>query len=233
MSRQKAFPCLLKLLAAAPLLLAQHTLAQSTSAAPQLKKATTVETSVSVGAAANLAATRIQSTNTTLTTESFTPAPEVFGTFRQTFKPWLGYSVNFGYSQPTYRYTVTPVAGSRGLVTGSLFDTRAYEISVSYIAHKQLTPRLSLFGEAGAGTVGFSAINNGLTPRRSNAFRPAGIAGAGVDYRLSYGFGVRAQYRGLFLTVPYPDDDNSNRPTTILSKPTLSLTYTFGSHSHK
>lgn len=197
------------------------------------KPPVTVETSVSLGAAANLFATRIQATSTTLTTESFTPSAQVLATFRQTFKPWLGYSVNVGYSQPTYRYTVAPVAGTRGYVSGNVFDTHAYEVSLSYIAHTHITPRLSLFGEAGAGTVGFAVINNGILPRRSNAFRPTGIAGAGVDYRLPYGFGLRAQYRGLFLTFPFPNDDNSIRPVTLLSQPSLSLTYTFGSRRHK
>ncbi len=193
-----------------------------------------VETSFSVGAMAQLAASRINDTNTSLTTERLTPSAGVFATFRQSFRPWFGYSVNFGYNYPTYHYTYSAsgpsiIAPSKASVQASM-----YEISVSYIAQKHLTSRFSLFGEAGAGTIAFSASNNGgYLPNRSNEFRPEGILGFGADYHLAHGFGLRAQYRGLFVRYPYPNDGISPRLKTLISEPTLSLTYTFGKHSHR
>ena len=198
------------------------------------KATTTPETSVSLGANAQLTASRINISNTNLLTESLNPSAGVFGTFRQTFRPWLGYSVNLGYSQSTYRYTNSAPVSMQAYTTRTLVPAHRYEISVSYTAQKRFTKRFSLFGEAGAGTIAFAAINNGLgLPTRANAFKPAGIFGGGADYRLSHGFGMRAQYRGLLLSFPYPNDGVGTKLRTIINEPTLSLTYTFGSHGHR
>ncbi len=206
--------------------------ASSLPSAPKTAKASNyVETSLSVGSMAQLTATRIQDTSTSLTTESFAPSAGVFATFRQSFKPWLGYSVNLGYTHPTYRYTVSAPASSASTTSKAFLTAHMYEISVSYIAQKHLTKQFALFGEAGGGTVAFAAKNNGgYLPNRSNAFRPEGIAGFGLNYRLMHGLGLRAQYRGLFIRYPYPNDGLSPRLKTIISEPTLSLTYTFGRH---
>ncbi|QHN02945.1 hypothetical protein FTO74_05845 [Granulicella sp. WH15] len=195
-----------------------------------------VETSVSVGSMAQLSADRVSDTKTDLMTQSLSPSAGVFATFRQSFKPWLGYSVNFGYTHSTYRYTDTVLAptNSTGTTSNTLIPAHMYEVSVSYIAQKHLTNRLTAFGEAGGGTVAFAANNiGGYLPRRSNTFLPEVIAGFGVDYRLPHGLGLRAQYRGLFIRYPYPDYDLSIRLKTIVSEPTLSLTYTFGRHPHQ
>ncbi len=235
-------------LTASSMLFSQPVLAQSTSSTESrevvssspsgqnaAKAKNYVETSVSVGSMAQLTATRIQDTTTSLTTESFAPSAGVFATFRQSFKPWLGFSVNLGYTHPTYRYTVSAPAASAGenikcvsdgaYVRGQRFLHRAKSISLNN------SPYLV---KPAAGTIAFAAKNNGgYLPNRSNAFRPEGIAGFGVDYRLTHGLGLRAQYRGLFIRYPYPDDDLSPRLKTIISEPTLSLTYTFGQHGHR
>lgn len=229
------------ILGASSILFPQHVLAQSTSSVESsegvhsepsdpttAKPKRYVETSVSVGSAAQLTATRIQDTSSSLTTESFAPSAGVFATFRQNFKPWLGYSVNLGYTHPTYRYTVSAPASFASTTSKAFLTAHMYEISVSYIAQKHLTKQFTLFGEAGGGTIAFAAKNNGgYLPDRSNAFRPEGIAGFGVDYRLAHGLGLRAQYRGLFIRYPYPNDGLSPRLKTIINEPTLSLTYTF------
>ncbi len=237
------------ILAASPVLFTQAVLAQNTpitdssnavsslASTPHIEHPKyQVETSVSVGSMAQLAADRVSDTKTNLMTQSLSPSAGVFATFRQSFKPWLGYSVNFGYTHSTYRYTDTVFApaSSTGTTSNTLIPAHMYEVSVSYIAQKHLMNHLTVFGEAGGGTVAFAANNiGGYLPRRSNTFRPEGIAGFGVDYRLPHGLGLRAQYRGLFIRYPYPDDDISTRLKTVVSEPTLSLTYTFGRHLHR
>ncbi len=162
------------MLAASPVLFTQDVLAQSTSSATSsevvpsspsapntAKPKNQVETSVSVGSMAQLAASRIHDTTTSLTTESFAPSAGVFATFRQNFKPWLGYSVNLGYTDATYRYTVSAPASSTGTTSRAFLAAHMYEISVSYIAQKHLTNHFTVFGEAGGGTIAFAAKNNG------------------------------------------------------------------------
>lgn len=235
----------LVILVASPAVLSQHIVAQSAPAAESTSIGTSlpsapranlsahhVETSVSLGSMAVFAATRIKESSTDLTTQSLTPSAAVFATFRQNFKPWLGYSVNVGYTHPTYHQIVTDTTSFTGRTTQSLVPANMFEVSVSYVAEKHLTDRLTTFGEVGGGTVAFAATNGaGDFQRRSNAFRPAGVAGFGIDYQLTRGLGLRAEYRGLFIRFPYPDYDESVRLKTIISEPTLSLTYRFGRHT--
>lgn len=201
--------------------------------APQKKGRYGVETSVSVGAFGQLTATRISESQSSFMTESLSPSAGALGTFQQRWKPWLGYSVNFGYTRANYRYAAATSA-SENEIGITHVPNNVYETSVSYIAQKHMTSRLTAFGEAGAGAIGFAAITRAidysrgnLYVGRSNTFRPVGIAGFGVDYRLSHGLGVRAQYRGLF--VQYPDYGSGRSGlTTLMSEPTVSVTYTFG-----
>jgi hypothetical protein len=195
-----------------------------------------VETSVSVGAVAQLAATRISDTPAYLRTESMAPSAGVFATLRQSFKPWLGYSVNFGYGRPVDRYTVSDkkVTANAYAVFETNVPTSMYETSASYIAQRHMTNRLTAFGEAGAGVIGFAPLHHaGDLQAKSNNFVAEGIAGFGFDYRLAHGLGMRAQYRGLFIKYPYPDYSDSVRLRTIVSEPTLSVTYTFGQHGKR
>jgi hypothetical protein len=208
-----------------------------------------VETSISLGATGQLTATRVTETNRSLISESLSPAlitqslspsTGVLATFRQSFSPWLGYSVNLGYTRATYHYTSAAPAPTTGQTVETFIPNNIYETSVSYIAQKHLTPAFTLFGEAGAGAIAFAArfYDVHSSPAgfsltfRNNTFRPEGIAGFGMDYRLGHGLGLRAEYRGLFLK--YPDyASGSIKPTTINSEPTLSLTYTLGQHSKR
>lgn len=198
-----------------------------------------VETYVSVGAMGQLTATRVSQSSSNFVTQSLSPSAEVFATFQQSFKPWLGYSANFGYTRTTYRYTAAPALF--GSVIGSTYiPNNVYETSVSYVARQHLTNRLTAFGEAGGGAISFAAITRSVhstggtqfSVERSNTFRPVGIAGFGMDYQLMHGFGLRAEYRGLFSSYP---DYASGQPglTTLNSEPTMSITYAFGQHSRQ
>lgn len=194
---------------------------------------TKVETSISVDAVGQLTTTRISDSRSNYVTESLSPSAGAFGSFQQSFKPWLGYSVNFGYTRATYRYAAAPAVFGNA-VARSYIPSNVYETSVSYVARKHLSAHLAFFGEAGGGAIAFAAITRSvssragdvLTVQRSNTFRPTGIAGFGVDYRLEHGLSLRAAYRGLVFSFP---DYASGRPgsPTLTSEPMMGLTYTF------
>jgi len=216
--------------------------ASAVSSLPSAPQAATpkrrVETTISAGVTGQFTATRITENSTALITQSLSPSAGFLATFRQSFTPWLGYSVNLGYTRATYHYTAAAPAASAGTTAETYIPNNMYETSVSYIAQKHLTPSLTLFGEAGAGAIAFAARYYDVrsSPRnfsltfRNNTFRPEGIAGFGMDYRLGHGLGLRAEYRGLF--AKYPDyASGSVRSTTINSQPTLSITYSLGGHS--
>jgi hypothetical protein len=244
------------LLAIGSVLSPQRSFSQTTASGPAAESTSTVtslpsapqtsapgrhvETSISIGATGQLTASRITETKTDLITQSLSPSAGLLATFRQSFSPWLGYSVNLGYTRATYRYTDAAPAPSTGQTVETFIPNNIYETSVSYIAQKRLTKAFTLFGEAGAGAVAFAARYYDVRSSpsgfsltfRNNTFRPEGIAGFGMDYRLGHSLGLRAEYRGLF--IKYPDyASGSIRPTTVTNGPTLSITYTLGRHSQR
>lgn len=191
-----------------------------------------VQTSISIGVFPQLTPTRIQGGANFLQTQGIAPTPGVLGTVRQQFRPWLGYSVNMGFTRVNERYTnTTGVDGSE--LNDSGVHSNFYELSLSYVAQKRLSPRLTGFTDLGAGTVTILPIKtstygpNYFANSLSVNFRPEGVIGVGVDLRLAQPLALRVEYRGLL----YKDPDfgrNLQRSTTVTSEPTLSLVYRFG-----
>ena len=202
------------------------------------------QTSVSLGTFGQFTPTRIEGTPAGFNdffTNGLSPTAGVLATFRQQFRPWLGYSVNMGYTRVTERYTAN-APGSGNLNAGSNETTvhsNMYELSLSYVARKQLTPRLSGFAELGAGAVTFLPISPASTAYYNPYagfikqtygppvnFRPEGVGGVGIHLHLANSFGLNVEYRGLIYKDP--DFGVFQKSTTITSEPTVSLTYSFG-----
>ncbi|QMV18750.1 hypothetical protein GOB94_08685 [Granulicella sp. 5B5] len=195
-----------------------------------------VETSLSLGVFPQLTATRITAPSNGVSTESLTPSAGVLGTFRQSFKPWLGYAVNMGYTRASEHYTDNAGTGSAGTASNVSIPANVYEFSASYVTEKHITPRLTAFADVGGGMIVFLPVHRGadainFVPSRAYVpftnYRPAGVAGVGFDYRLNRHLGMRAEYRGQLYK--YADYGNAlPRNYTVTSEPTLSLTYNFG-----
>lgn len=193
-----------------------------------------VETSISLGAFAQITPTRLQNntydgTLLSTQTQGIAPTAGVLGTVRQQFRPWLGYSLNLGYTRADERYTFpSSLPGTDLHVPSNL-----YELSLSYVAEKRLTPRLSGFADIGAGFITVLPIIRYPTPAAqpdyhypSVNFRPEGVTGFGLDLRLTHRLDFRAEYRGLLYKNP--DFGGLQKSTTWTSEPTLSLVYRFG-----
>jgi hypothetical protein len=226
---------------------AQPTPAQSESGktAPTPTKAKPhLATSFSLGAASQLTATRLTG-DVAYPAQSLDPSAAVLGTFRQSFRPWLGYSINMGYSRTTQHNLTSTVSYPQGSATLLRFDIPAnmYELSASYVAQKRVTPKLTGFVDIGAGMVSFLPIHRGAdaanyVPNNNRAlvppvtFRPAGVGGFGVDYHLTRHLGLRAEYRAL--VYKYADYGiNLPKAVTVSSEPTVSLTWNLGKESVK
>jgi opacity protein-like surface antigen len=191
------------------------------------------ETSISLGTFAQLTATRIVTTPQAFTTESMSPSAGVLGTVRQSFSPWLGYSVNMGYTRASERGTLN--AGYKSSNTDNNFTIPAniYELSLSYLAEEHVTPRLSAFADVGAGMLAFqpgprstTAIDGYRLPNLPVTYRPLGVGGVGLDYLLTHHLTLRAEYRGQLYK--FADYGNAlPRYLTVTSEPTLSVVYNF------
>lgn len=191
------------------------------------------ETSLSLGAFAQFTPTRVQvntygGVTTGVQTQGIAPTAGVLGTFRQQFRPWAGYSLNMGYTRVDERYTFTSPAPVHGPFH---VPSDLYELSLSYVGQRHLSPRLDAFAQVGAGFVTVLPLHrtlspgSGFTPEPVN-FRPEGTTGVGLDLRLAHNFAFRAEYRGLLYKNP--DFGSLQKSTTWTSEPTLSLVYRFG-----
>lgn len=204
------------------------------------------ETSISLGAFAQLTTTRSQDIpyNTTIV-QATAPSAGVLGTFRQTFSPWLGYSVNLGYSRLSEHYRGYGIGtDSGGYVDGFNVSTNVYESSVTYVAHTRVNNRYSLFADVGPGLLTFLPVHRGANAINYVPFqyaslvpgvqvRPTGVFGSGLDLHLTQRLSLRAEYRGLLYKNPdfQTGDAPYSKLMTLTSEPTVSLVYTF--HNRK
>jgi len=222
---------------------------------PRPQKTFTPTADVSVGVFGQLTDTRTPVTtlfdsavgNTIQqTSQGPSQSPGIFATFHQSFKPWLGYNVNFGYTRLSENYSsgsaFVPAPGSgpapiSSFAHGSI-GASAYELTIAYLVNGPRSRRFSTFAQFGGGGLFFrpseSELPVSLEPVREQT-RPAMLFGVGMDYRLTSHLGLRAEYRGLFYKSPdftLPPYDGFNFPMsrlfTVTNEPAISLVYRFG-----
>jgi hypothetical protein len=124
-------------------------------------------------------------------------------TVRQSFHPWLGYEVNYGYTRFAERYSTLPFPQQNNL----------HEVSVAYLLQGPTIPILGLqpFGAVGAGALIFLPTTTGGQKYNQQTRVPL-LYEFGVNYPLfTSHLGLRLQYRGLLYKTP---DFNSTSLTT-------------------
>jgi len=178
---------------------------------------------------------------TTQTNQGTSPSAGVLGTFHQSFKPWLGYNVNVGYTRFSENYSYgsafVPEKGSKfppfdTFSRGSI-GTNMYELTIAETFVGPSSKRFNTFGQFGGGGLFFLPTDS-ASPA-SYQTRPAMIFGVGANFKLSNRLDLRAEYRGLFYKSPdfnLPPYDGYNFPMTrlftVTNSPAVSLVYRFG-----
>ena len=168
-------------------------------------------------------------------TQTSSPSAGVLGTFHQSFKPWLGYNVNVGYTRLSENYvsasgyiSSSPATQSVGYSQGSI-GTSVYELSLGYVVEGPRNKRFRTFGQVGGGGLFFQPTEK--LPGRYQ-IRPAALFGVGMEYAVTPHFGIRAEYRGLFYKGPDfaygPGPIPVVKLFTVTNEPTVSLVYRFG-----
>lgn len=162
----------------------------------------------------------------------------VLGTFHQSFRPWLGYSVNMGYTRLSEGFSSGSVAtwptsipmypccyfrhGSIGL--------NMYELTAAPIVHGPRSARVDTFAQVGGGLLSFLPTDS-PSPYRV-MFRGTGVFGAGMDYKLSAHWALRAEYRGLLYKNPDFAGAGGGTPAVklinVTHEPTISVVYRLG-----
>lgn len=161
----------------------------------------------------------------------------ILGTLHQSFKPWLGYDVNFGYTRFTEKYsegiydTINPPSTNTpsSFHLGSIGEN-TYELTAAYLVQGPRTKRIDTFFQLGGGVLSFLPTQD-PSPYWI-LFRPALVFGTGMNYRLSEHWALRTEYRGLFYRNPYYNLAPTNVPMVefddVTNEPTISMVYRFG-----
>lgn len=222
---------------------------------PAPQKKFTPETDVSLGVYGQLTDTRMPTTVlaenggvfTRQIIQNTTDSPGVFATFHQSFKPWLGYNVNFGYSRFSENYSygqqfipsATPSQPAYSNYAQGSIPTNMLDLTIAYLFRGPGGRKLSTFGQFGGGGLFFlptvTTDSHDLNPVRDQT-RPAMIFGVGMNYKLTSLLDLRAEYRGFFykcpdFTLPPYGGGSSfpmNKLFTVTNAPAVSLVYHFG-----
>jgi opacity protein-like surface antigen len=229
----------------------QPVLAQTVDSQVTKKKFTT-STDLSVGVFGQLTPARTPVTTTNQsggsqifqTTQGTSPSPGVLGTFHQSFRPWLGYNVNVGYTRFSENYSsgyaFVPNASSTfpafsNFSQGSI-GTNMYEVTVAYAIQGPRAKRFNTFAQFGGGGLFFLPTQSSSPYDKQT--RPAMLFGVGVNYKLSAHWGIRAEYRGLFYKNPDFAYYSGNavpisKLFTVTNTPGVSVVYSFGTGKKK
>jgi hypothetical protein len=112
---------------------------------------------------------------------------------RYHYKPRIWFEANGGFTSFTQYYE--PVASEE--------QANIYEGTAAIVySFKPEEAKIKPFVEAGGGVLYFSPVATGSTPGGSKAPQPSGMAGVGVDWRLSPHLSWRLGFRGLVYKPP-------------------------------
>jgi len=145
--------------------------------------------------------------------------------FRQPYRPWLGYEANFGYTKFYEAY-------NKGVVK---VENNVTDVSFSYLLQSPVIYGFQPFLTLGGGVIVFSPISGTLTninqptpTKLPSQLLPEFTYGLGINYPLFARFGVRGGLRGLKYKTPDFHQlslDTHTLRTTL--EPTLSVYYRF------
>jgi hypothetical protein len=138
--------------------------------------------------------------------------------FHQSFKPWLGYEINYGYQRFSEHYDV-PVFGG---INYDHVQNNVHEFTAAYLVKGPTLLGLHPFASLGTGALVFSPTSSGGNGLSSQT-RMVGMYAVGADFPIvTSHFGVRAQYRGLVYRAPDFDQAYLNTSShRVTNEPTI------------
>jgi hypothetical protein len=144
--------------------------------------------------------------------------------FRQPYRPWLGYDVSVGFTKFYEAY-------NKGVVK---VESNVTDVSFSYLLQSPTVYGFQPFLTLGGGIIVFSPIsgtissNSGTPPKLPSQLLPEFTYGIGLNYPLFARFGVRGQLRGLkYKTPDFHQVSLDTRTLRSTYEPTLSVYYRF------
>jgi hypothetical protein len=154
----------------------------------------------------------------TVTGNNITDKPSVSAgglvTFRQSFKPWLGYEINYSYTRYSEAYTGQPFS----------VQDNVHEATGAYLFQAPKLFGFQFFATAGTGYLLFLPTTVGGQHNHQQGRMPF-LYELGVNYPiLTDHFGARFEYRGLIYTAPgFNEPFLATDKTRQTSEPTVGL----------
>jgi opacity protein-like surface antigen len=173
------------------------------TSSPWLGHRASAQTLKNLEGAVNIFGQFTQSSNGNGVQDSPTDSLGVVATVRQSFHPWLGYEINYGYTRFSEKYSTVPFP----------VQNNVHEASGAYLLQGPTIPILGLqpFGAVGVGGLLFLPTTVG-GQKNNQQWRVPLLYEVGVNYPLfTSHLGLRLQYRGLVYKTP---DFNSAQLTT-------------------
>lgn len=139
--------------------------------------------------------------------------------FRQPYRPWLGYEVNYGFTRFSEYY-------NKG-VTAVQNNVQQFSAAYLFQSPKPMSYHLEPFATIGFGVLIFSPthVTNASV---STQLLPAFVYSIGVNRPVTARWGVRVQFRGLHYKTPHYNQlllDTYRLRTTM--EPTVGVYYRF------
>jgi len=145
--------------------------------------------------------------------------------FRQPYRPWLGYEANIGYTKFYESYNKNTVK----------LQSNVTDVAFSYLLQAPAFYGFAPFASLGGGVIVFSPIvgskidiNGILPPNLGSQLLPEFSYTVGLNYPVFGRFGVRGQMRGLIYKTPDFHQNELNTHTLRSTvEPTIGVYYRF------
>jgi hypothetical protein len=144
--------------------------------------------------------------------------------FRQPYRPWLGYEANVGFTKFYEAY-------NKGQVK---LESNVTDFNVAYLLQTPSYYGVQAFFTIGGGVIVFAPISGSLTTtisapaNQATQALPDFVYSLGLNYPIFNHLGVRGQLRGLKYKTPDFHQDSLNTHTLRSTyEPTLSIYYRF------
>jgi outer membrane immunogenic protein len=157
-----------------------------------------------------------------------TRATGYLGTLRYSLSSRSAVELNYGYLRNSQNYLLTD---STGFQTAFGINATVHEATAAYVYNVRKIYRFNPFVLGGAGVLIFIPTGNSLDSTGigyENQNRLSLLYGVGTDFRLTAGFALRMQFRGLLYKAP--DFTLSTYTTNAyghLAEPSVGIVYNF------
>jgi len=137
------------------------------------------------------------------------------------FNKWAGVEGNYGYTRNVQTFTAP--------ARGSSLESDFHQVTGAFVAHFPTSvEKVRPYALAGAGALVFDPTDRYVVSGAERQTKGAFVYGGGVNFDVTHGFGIRAEYRGYVYKIPDFNVDSLNiDKVTHLAQPSAGFYFRF------